>query len=105
MVDHCHFKEGTISFSFADCHNVGCVRPEGINSVYLVDGDVDDEDIINDAIDDSIKYEFEQTDSKSFQFKVPDGITRFNPQNTLVIATQQTNEIRAFYIHEGVEIS
>ena len=29
-----------------------------------------DEDITNDAIDDNMKYEFEQTDSESFQFKV-----------------------------------
>ena len=64
-----------------------------------------DEDITNDSIDDNMKYEFEQTDSESFQFKVPDGITRSNPQNKLVIETQQTVEIRAFYIHEGVEIS
>lgn len=98
-------REGTISFSFADCHNVGCAGPEGINSVYLVNEDVNDEDIINDAIDDNIKYEFEQTNSESFQFKVPDDITQLNPYNKLVIETQQTDEIRAFYIHEGVEIS
>ena len=98
-------REGTISFSFADCHNVGCVRPEGINSVYLVNEDVNDEDIIIDAVDDSIKYEFEQAGSESFQFKVPDDITQPNPYNKLVIETQQTVDIRAFYIHEGVEIS
>jgi hypothetical protein len=98
-------REGTISFSFADCHNVGCVRPEGINSVYLVDENVNDEDIINDAIDDSMKAKFEQTDSESFQFKVPNGITGSNTHNKLVIVTQQTDEIRAFYIHEGVEVS
>jgi hypothetical protein len=98
-------RGGTISISFADCHNVGCVKPEGINSVYLVDGAVKDEDIINSAIDNNMKYEFEQTDSESFQFNVPDGMTRSNPQNQLVIETQQTDEIRAFYIHEGVEIS
>jgi hypothetical protein len=98
-------REGTISFSFADCHNVGCVRPEGINSVYLVNGNVNDEDIINDAIDDSMKAEFEQKDSESFQFKVPNGITGSNTHNKLVIVTQQTDEIRAFYIHEGVEVS
>ena len=98
-------REGTISFSFADCHNVGCVRPEGVNSVYLVDENVNDEDIINDAIDDSMKAEFEQTDSESFQFKVPNGITGSNTHNKLVIVTQQTDEIRAFYIHKGVEVS
>jgi hypothetical protein len=98
-------REGTISFSFADCHNVGCSRPEGINSVYLVNGDVNDEDIINDAIDDSMKVEFEQTDSESFQFKVPNGITGSYTHNKLVIVTQQTDEISAFYIHEGVEVS
>jgi hypothetical protein len=98
-------REGTISFSFADCHNVGCVRPEGINSVYLVNGNVNDENIINDAFDDSTKAEFEQLDSESFQFKVPNGITGSNVHNKLVIETQQTDEIRAFYIHEGVEVS
>jgi hypothetical protein len=60
-------REGTISFSFADCHTE-CIRPERISSVYLVDGDTNDEDIINNAIDDSIKTEFEQIDSESFQF-------------------------------------
>ena len=98
-------REGTISISFADCHNVGCVKPEGINSVYLVDGAVEDEDIINSAIDNNMKYEFEQTDSESFQFNVPDGMTRSNLQDQLVIETQQTDEIRAFYIHEGAKVS
>jgi hypothetical protein len=98
-------SQGTISFSYADCHNVGCVNPEGINSVYLVNGDVNDEDVINDAIDDRIKYEFEQTDSESFKFKVPDDTTGSNTHNKLVIETQQTDEVRAFYMHEGVEIS
>jgi hypothetical protein len=97
-------REGTISFSFADCHTE-CVRPEGISSVYLVHGDANDEDIINNAIDDSVKAEFEQIDSKSFQFKVPNGITGSNTYNKLVIETEQADGISAFYIHEGVEVS
>jgi hypothetical protein len=35
-------RVGTISFSFVDYHNVGCVRPKIINSVYLVDGSAND---------------------------------------------------------------
>jgi hypothetical protein len=46
-----------------------------------------------------MKAEFEQTDSESFQFKVPNGITGSNTHNKLVIVTQQTDEISAFYIH------
>jgi len=97
-------REGTISFSFADCHTE-CVRPEGISSVYLVDGDANDEDIINNAIDDSVKTEFEQIDSESFQFKVPNGITGSNSFNKLVIETEQADGISTFYIYEGVEVS
>jgi hypothetical protein len=98
-------RGGTIAFSFADCHNIGCERPESINSVYIVGGDVKDKEIINDAIDDSIKDELKQTDSDSFQFKVPNHITVSDTYNKLVIETQQTDAIRAFYIHEGVEVS
>ena len=94
-----------LSFSFADCHNVDCARPEGIISVYLVDRDVNDEDIINDAIDDCKKSEFGQIDSESFQFRVPDSTTESNTDNKLVIETQQKDETRAFYIHVGVEVS
>jgi hypothetical protein len=97
-------REGTISFSFADCHTE-CIRPEHISSVYLVDGDTNDEDIINNAIEDSVKAEFEQIDSESFQFKVPNGITGSNTYNKLVIETEQADGISAFYINEGVEVS
>jgi hypothetical protein len=96
-------REGTILFSLADCHTE-CVRPERISSVYLVDGDANDEDIINNAIDDSIKTEFEQIDSEFFQFKVPNGITGSNTFNKLVIETEQADGINAFYIHEGVDV-
>ena len=95
---------GTISFSFADCHTE-CVRPEEISSVYLVEGDANDEDIINNAVDDSVKAKFEQIDQGSFQFKVPNGITGSNTLNKLVINTEQAEGISAFYIHEGVEVS
>jgi hypothetical protein len=97
-------RGGTVSFSFAYCHTE-CVGPEEISSVYLVEGDANDEDIINNAVDDSVKAKFEQIDQGSFQFKVPNGITGSNTLNKLVINMEQADGISAFYIHEGVEVS
>lgn len=97
-------RGGTITFSFADCHTE-CERPEAIRSVYLVDGNIDDNEIIEGKVDDGQKAIFEQIDLGSFQFRVPDGFTPSNAVNKLVIETDQTDEIVAFYIHEGVKIS
>jgi len=97
-------RGGTISFSFADCHTE-CDQPDAIRSVYLVDGDIDDNMIIGGNIDDDLKAIFEQTDPDSFQIRIPDGVTGSNTFNKLVIETQQTDEISAFYIQQGVEVS
>ena len=97
-------RGGTISFSFADCHTE-CDQPDAIRSVYLIDGDIDDNMIIGGNIDDDLKAIFEQTDPDSFQFRIPDGVTGSNTFNKLVIETQQTDEISAFYIQQGVEVS
>jgi hypothetical protein len=97
-------RAGTISFSFANCHTE-CDQPDAIRSVYLVDGDIDDNMIIGGNIDDGLKAIFEQTDPDSFQFRIPDGVTGSNTFNKLVIETQQTDEISAFYIQQGVEVS
>ena len=94
----------TIKLSFSDCHTE-CDQPNSIRSVYLVDGDVDDNMIISGNIDDGIKAVFEQTDPDSFQFRVPNGVTGSNTFNKLVIETQQTDEISAFYIQQGVKVS
>jgi hypothetical protein len=61
--------------------------------------------IIRGNIDDGIKAVFEQTDPSSFQFRVPDDVTGSNTFNKLVIETQQIDEISAFYIQQGVEVS
>jgi hypothetical protein len=96
-------RGGTISFSFADCHTE-CDQPDAIRSVYLIDGDIDDNMIVGGNIDDDLKAIFEQTDPDTFQFRIPDGVTGSNTFNKLVIETQQTDEITAFYIQQGVEI-
>lgn len=97
-------RGGTITFNFADCHTE-CDQPEAIRSVYLIDGDIDDNMILEGNIDDGLKATFEQTDADSFQFKVPNGVTGSNTFNKLVIETQQTDENKAFYIQKGVEVS
>jgi hypothetical protein len=97
-------RGGTITFNFADCHTE-CYQPEAIRSVYLIDGDIDDNMILEGNIDDGLKATFEQTDADSFQFKVPNGVTGSNTFNKLVIETQQTDENNAFYIQKGVEVS
>jgi len=97
-------RGGTITFNFADCHTE-CDQPEAIRSVYLIDGDIDDNMILEGNIDDGLKATFEQTDADSFQFKVPNGVTGSNTFNKLVIETQQTDENNAFYIQKGVEVS
>jgi hypothetical protein len=97
-------RGGTLTLNFADCHTE-CNQPDAIRSVYLVDGNVDDNDILNDKVNDDQKATFEQIDSSSFQFRVPDGVTGSNTFNKLVIETDQTDEIDAFYIAEGVQIS
>ena len=94
----------TISFSFADCHTE-CDQPDAIRSVYIIDGDIDDNMIIGGNIDDDLKAVFEQTEPDSFQFQIPDGVTGSNTFNKLVIETQQTDELSAFYIQQGVEVS
>jgi hypothetical protein len=97
-------RGGTITFNFADCHTE-CDQPEAIRSVYLIDGDIDDNMILEGNIDDGLKAIFEQTDADSFQFKVPNGVTGSNTFNKLVIETQQTDENNAFYIQKGIEVS
>ena len=97
-------RGGTITFNFADCHTE-CDQPEAIRSVYLIDGDIDDNMILEGNIDDGLKATFEQTDADSFQFKVPNGVTGSNTFNKLVIETQQIDENNAFYIQKGVEVS
>jgi hypothetical protein len=97
-------RGGTITFNFADCHTE-CDQPDAIRSVYLIDGDIDDNMILEGNIDDGLKATFEQTDADSFQFKVPNGVTGSNTFNKLVIETQQTDENNAFYIQKGVEVS
>lgn len=95
----------TITFSFADCNAKCNDPPESIRSVYLVDGNADDNMIISGNIDDDLKAIFEQTDPDSFEFRVPNGVTGSNVSNKLVIETQQTDKISAFYIQQGVEVS
>ncbi len=97
-------RGGTITFNFADCHTE-CDQPEAIRSVYLIDGDIDDNMILEGNIDDGLKATFEQTDADSFQFKVPNGVTGSNTFNKLVIETQQTEGNNAYYIQKGVEVS
>jgi hypothetical protein len=60
---------------------------------------------LNDKINYDQKAIFEEIDSSSFQFSVPDGATGSNNFNKLVIETDQTDEMDAFYIGEGIEIS
>jgi hypothetical protein len=97
-------RGGTLTLNFADCHTE-CDQPDAIRSVYLVDGNVDDNDILTDKVNDDQKAIFDQIDSSSFQFRVPDGVTDTNTFNKLVVETDQTDEIDAFYIGEGVQIS
>jgi hypothetical protein len=92
-----HQRGETITFSFVDCHTE-CNQPESIRSVYLVDGNTDDNVIIGGNIDDDLKAIFEQTDPGPLEFRVPDGVTGSNTFNKLVIETQQTDEISAIYI-------
>jgi hypothetical protein len=80
-----------------DCHTE-CNHPKSIWSVYLVDGNTDDNVIIGGNIDNDLKAIFEQTDPGSLEFRVPDGVTGSNTLNKLVIETQQTDEISAIYI-------
>lgn len=46
MVDR---RGGTITLNFADCHTE-CDQPDAVRSVYLVDGNVNDNDILNGTI-------------------------------------------------------
>jgi hypothetical protein len=95
---------GIITFNFADCH-MDCDQPDAIRSVYLIDGDIDDNMILEGSIDDRLKATFEPSDVDSFQFKVPNGVTGSNTFNKLVIETQQSEDSSAFYIQKGVEVS
>jgi hypothetical protein len=97
-------RGGTITFNFADCHTE-CDQPEAIRSVYLIDGDIDDNMILEGSIDDRLKATFEPSDADSFHFNVPNGVTGSNTFNKLVIETQQTDDNSAFYIQKGVEVS
>jgi hypothetical protein len=94
----------TITFNFADCH-ADCDQPDSIRSVYLIDGDIDDNMILDGSIDDKLKATFEPSDVDSFQFDVPNGVTGPNTFNKLVIETQQSDDSSAFYIQNGVEVS
>jgi hypothetical protein len=97
-------RGGTIAFNFADCHSE-CDQPDSIRSVYLIDGDIDDNMILDGSIDDRLKAKFEPSDTGSFQFNVPNGVTGSNTFNKLVIETQQADDNSAFYIQKGVEVS
>ncbi|MGA8105437.1 MAG: hypothetical protein WB815_02190 [Nitrososphaeraceae archaeon] len=97
-------RGGTITFNFADCHTE-CDQPDAIRSVYLIDGDINDNMILEGNIDDRLKATFQPSDADSFQFSVPNGVTGPNTFNKLVIETQQTEENNAYYIQKGVEIS
>jgi hypothetical protein len=97
-------RGGTIKFNFADCHTE-CDQPDSIRSVYLIDGDIDDNMIPEGSIDDGLKATFEPSDADSFQFNVPNGVTGPSTFNKLVIETQQTDDNSAFYIQKGVEVS
>ena len=93
-----------VSLSFADCHTV-CTSPDTIRSVYLVDNNVDDKDIINGEVGENSKAEFVQLDSGSFKFEVPNDIPDPNTFNKLVVETEQNEEANAFYIQPDVEVS
>jgi hypothetical protein len=97
-------RGGTITFNFADCHT-DCDQPAAIRSVYLIDGDIDDNMILDGSIDDRLKAKFEPSDAYSFQFDVPNGVTGPNTFNKLVIETQQSDDSSGFYIQKGVEVS
>jgi hypothetical protein len=97
-------RGGTITFDFGDCHT-DCDQPAGIRSVYLIDGDIDDNMILEGNIDDRLKATFEPSDADSFQYEVPNGVTGPNTFNKLVIETQQSDDSSAFYIQNGVEVS
>jgi hypothetical protein len=94
----------TITLNFADCHT-DCDQPAAIRSVYLIDGDIDDNMILEGNIDDRLKATFEPSDADSFQYNVPNGVTGPNTFNKLVIETQQSDDTSAFYIQRGVEVS
>ena len=97
-------RGGTITFNFADCHT-DCDQPDAIRSVYLIDGDIDDNMILEGSIDDRLKATFEPSDADSFQYNVPNGVTGPNTFNKLVIEIQQSDDSTAFYIQKGVEVS
>jgi regulatory protein YycH of two-component signal transduction system YycFG len=61
--------------------------------------------ILEGSIDDRLKATFEPSDTASFQFNVPNGVTGSNTFNKLVIETQQTDDNSAFYIQKGMEVS
>jgi hypothetical protein len=61
--------------------------------------------ILDGSIDDRLKAKFEPSDTGSFQFNVPNGITGSNTFNKLVIETQRSDDNSAFYIQKGVEVS
>ena len=93
-------RGGTITFNFADCHTE-CDQPGCYGSVYLIDGDINDNMILEGNIDDRLKATFQPSDADSFQFSVPNGVTGSNTFNKLVIETQQTEENNAYYIQKG----
>jgi hypothetical protein len=97
-------RGGTITFNFADCHT-DCDQPAAIRSVYLIDGDIDDNMILEGNIDDELRATFEPSGADSFQYNVPNGVTGPNTFNKLVIETQQSDDSSAFYIQNGVEVS
>jgi hypothetical protein len=97
-------SRGTITFNFADCHT-DCNQPAAIRSVYLIDGDIDDNMILEGNIDDKLKATFEPSDADLFQYNVPNGVTGPNNFNKLVIETQQSDDSSALYIQNDVEVS
>jgi hypothetical protein len=94
-------EEVYLTFNFADCHT-DCDQPDAIRSVYLIDGDIDDNMILEGSIDDRLHLNHL---TQTHQFIVPNGVTGSNTFNKLVIETQQADDNSAFYIQKGVEVS
>jgi hypothetical protein len=103
----------SILLDFDDCHSIDCKPPEQIRSVYLVDSDTDDIDIVNANIDEREIISLEQSETDEFEYKMPEQIKTISRDSNsnedsshkIVIHTGQKDGIDAFYITGNVEIS
>jgi hypothetical protein len=103
----------SILLDFDDCHSIDCRPPEKIRSVYLVDSETDDIDIVNANIDAGEIISLQQSETDKFEYKMPEQIKTIssdrNPNedssHKIVIHTEQKGSIDAFYITGDVEIS